>query len=131
MRHRRMAVYDEFAVVLRRVEKFMTNPEQIVEVLLLDRDSRADTRMHEQEIATTKTVAEALQENLVRAREARSGRWPWSPHGSPAWGSTIEPNRAISRIDYDLDYIEKWSLRMDFMIIARTIRREFLSGNGF
>jgi exopolysaccharide biosynthesis polyprenyl glycosylphosphotransferase len=46
-------------------------------------------------------------------------------------GSTVEPNRAISRIDYDLDYIEKWSLRMDIMIIARTIRREFLSGSGF
>jgi lipopolysaccharide/colanic/teichoic acid biosynthesis glycosyltransferase len=46
-------------------------------------------------------------------------------------GSTIEPNRAISRIDYDLDYIEKWSLRMDVMIIMRTIRREFLSGSGF
>jgi exopolysaccharide biosynthesis polyprenyl glycosylphosphotransferase len=46
-------------------------------------------------------------------------------------GSTVEPTRAISRIDYDLDYIEKWSLRMDIMIIARTIRREFLSGNGF
>ena len=46
-------------------------------------------------------------------------------------GSTVEPNRAISRIDYDLDYIERWSLRMDIMIIARTIRREFLSGSGF
>lgn len=46
-------------------------------------------------------------------------------------GSTAESNRAISRIDYDLDYIEKWSLRMDVMIIARTIRREFLSGSGF
>jgi lipopolysaccharide/colanic/teichoic acid biosynthesis glycosyltransferase len=46
-------------------------------------------------------------------------------------GSTIEPNCAISRIDYDLDYIEKWSLRMDIMIIVRTIRREFLSGSGF
>ena len=46
-------------------------------------------------------------------------------------GSTVEPNLAISRIDYDLDYIEKWSLRMDIMIIARTIRREFLSGSGF
>jgi lipopolysaccharide/colanic/teichoic acid biosynthesis glycosyltransferase len=45
-------------------------------------------------------------------------------------GSTVESNRAISRIDYDLDYIEKWSLRMDIMIIARTIRREFLSGSG-
>jgi exopolysaccharide biosynthesis polyprenyl glycosylphosphotransferase len=46
-------------------------------------------------------------------------------------GSTVEPNRAISRIDYDLDYIEKWSLRMDIMIIVRTIRKEFLSGSGF
>ena len=45
-------------------------------------------------------------------------------------GSTVEPNRAISRIDYDLDYIEKWSLRMDIMILVRTIRREFLSGSG-
>ena len=46
-------------------------------------------------------------------------------------GSTAESNSAISRIDYDLHYIEKWSLRMDIMIIARTIRREFLSGSGF
>jgi lipopolysaccharide/colanic/teichoic acid biosynthesis glycosyltransferase len=46
-------------------------------------------------------------------------------------GSTVESSRAISRIDYDLDYIEKWSLRMDILIIVRTIRREFLSGSGF
>lgn len=46
-------------------------------------------------------------------------------------GSTVEPGLAISRIDHDLDYIEKWSLRMDVAIIARTVRREFLSGNGF
>jgi lipopolysaccharide/colanic/teichoic acid biosynthesis glycosyltransferase len=44
-------------------------------------------------------------------------------------GSTVEAPRAISRIDYDLDYIEKWSMRMDIMIIVRTVRREFLSGN--
>lgn len=46
-------------------------------------------------------------------------------------GSTVEAPRAISRIDYDLDYIEKWSMRMDIMIIVRTVRREFLSGSGF
>jgi exopolysaccharide biosynthesis polyprenyl glycosylphosphotransferase len=46
-------------------------------------------------------------------------------------GSTVEPSRAISRIDYDLDYIEKWSLWMDIRIILRTVRREFLSGSGF
>ncbi|WP_246661020.1 MULTISPECIES: sugar transferase [unclassified Tardiphaga] len=46
-------------------------------------------------------------------------------------GSTVEPALAISRIEYDLDYIEKWSLRMDIMIIVKTVRREFLSGSGF
>lgn len=46
-------------------------------------------------------------------------------------GSTVEPGLAIARIGHDLDYIEKWSLRMDLAIIARTVRREFLSGNGF
>ncbi|MGP9813770.1 sugar transferase [Rhodopseudomonas sp. NSM] len=46
-------------------------------------------------------------------------------------GSTVEAGRAISRIDYDLVYIEQWSLGMDIMIILRTIRREFLSGSGF
>ena len=46
-------------------------------------------------------------------------------------GSTAEFGPAISRIDYDLHYIEKWSLRMDVMIIIRTIRKEFLSGSGF
>jgi polysaccharide biosynthesis protein PslA len=46
-------------------------------------------------------------------------------------GSTVEAGRAISRIDYDLEYIEKWSLGLDIMIILRTIRREFLSGSAF
>lgn len=46
-------------------------------------------------------------------------------------GSTAESGRAISRIDYDLHYIEKWSLRLDLLIILRTIRKEFLLGNGF
>jgi polysaccharide biosynthesis protein PslA len=46
-------------------------------------------------------------------------------------GSTVEAGRAISRINYDLDYIEKWSLRLDIMIIMRTVRTEFLSGSGF
>lgn len=46
-------------------------------------------------------------------------------------GSTAEADPAISRIDYDLEYIERWSLRLDVMIILRTIRREFISGSGF
>jgi exopolysaccharide biosynthesis polyprenyl glycosylphosphotransferase len=46
-------------------------------------------------------------------------------------GSTVEAGHAISRIDYDLEYIERWSLGLDIMIILRTIRKEFLSGTGF
>lgn len=46
-------------------------------------------------------------------------------------GSTVEFGRAVSRIDYDLYYIEKWSLRLDIIIILRTLRKEFLSGSGF
>jgi lipopolysaccharide/colanic/teichoic acid biosynthesis glycosyltransferase len=46
-------------------------------------------------------------------------------------GSTVDPRLAIARIDHDLDYIATWSLRMDLVIIVRTIRREFLSGSGF
>ena len=45
-------------------------------------------------------------------------------------GSTAEARLAIARINYDLDYIEKWSLKMDISIIVKTVRREFLSGNG-
>lgn len=45
-------------------------------------------------------------------------------------GSTAEYGKAVARIDHDLDYIEKWSLRMDVAIIAQTVRREFLSGSG-
>lgn len=45
-------------------------------------------------------------------------------------GSTVEPDLAIKRIDYDLDYIEKWSFQMDVEVLLRTVRREFLSGSG-
>lgn len=46
-------------------------------------------------------------------------------------GSTADAAAAIARIGYDLEYIEKWSLWMDVKVIARTVQREFLSGNGF
>lgn len=45
-------------------------------------------------------------------------------------GSTAQAHDAINRIDYDLEYIEKWSLWLDIKIILKTIRREFLSGTG-
>jgi polysaccharide biosynthesis protein PslA len=78
-------------------------------------------------------AAELLYEDLVpyyfQRHSARPGITGLA-QVSGCRGSTTEPNRAISRIDYDLDYIEKWSLRMDIAIIGRTIRKEFLSGSG-
>jgi polysaccharide biosynthesis protein PslA len=45
-------------------------------------------------------------------------------------GSTAEASAAIARIDYDLEYMETWSLWCDVKIILRTIRQEFLFGSG-
>jgi lipopolysaccharide/colanic/teichoic acid biosynthesis glycosyltransferase len=45
-------------------------------------------------------------------------------------GETVQAHDAIARIDYDLEYIEKWSPWIDVKIIAKTCRREFLSGHG-
>jgi lipopolysaccharide/colanic/teichoic acid biosynthesis glycosyltransferase len=45
-------------------------------------------------------------------------------------GSTEEGESAIARVDYDLDYIEHRSLRLDLSIIVRTVRKEFLAGSG-
>jgi hypothetical protein len=49
---------DKVSVVLRRVEKLMANPEQIVEVLPLDRNARANPGMDEQEVSAAETVVE-------------------------------------------------------------------------
>ena len=46
-------------------------------------------------------------------------------------GSTVDPTLAIARIDYDLDYIEAWSMVKDIRIIVETVRKEFISGNAF
>jgi exopolysaccharide biosynthesis polyprenyl glycosylphosphotransferase len=45
-------------------------------------------------------------------------------------GSTENAGAAISRIHYDLEYIETWSVWLDVRIIVRTAVREFLFGSG-
>jgi exopolysaccharide biosynthesis polyprenyl glycosylphosphotransferase len=45
-------------------------------------------------------------------------------------GSTALAAAAVSRVDYDLAYIEQWSLWLDVKIIWRTIRHEFFCGTG-
>jgi lipopolysaccharide/colanic/teichoic acid biosynthesis glycosyltransferase len=45
-------------------------------------------------------------------------------------GSTEDAEDAIARVDYDLEYIEHRSLKLDLAIIIRTVRKEFLAGSG-
>jgi exopolysaccharide biosynthesis polyprenyl glycosylphosphotransferase len=45
-------------------------------------------------------------------------------------GSTAAADAAVSRVDYDLEYIERWSLWLDIKIIWQTIRHEFFFGHG-
>ena len=45
-------------------------------------------------------------------------------------GSTAVPAAAIERLDYDLRYIEQWSLGLDLFIIVRTVVRELAAGSG-
>lgn len=45
-------------------------------------------------------------------------------------GSTEDAESAITRVDFDLEYIERRSLHLDIGIIVRTVRKEFLAGSG-
>jgi len=45
-------------------------------------------------------------------------------------GSTTERSTAIARVDYDLAYIDNWSLGLDLKIIFLTVWRELTRGTG-
>jgi len=65
MRHRRMTMHDESSVTPRRVEELITNPNQIIGILMLNRDIRANAGVHEQEIAATELIAQASHDQIV------------------------------------------------------------------
>ena len=70
MWHRRVAVNDEFAVVpAGRIEKFVTDPEQIVRILTLERNAGAYAGVHEQKISAAIDVSQSPQEQFVESRE--------------------------------------------------------------
>lgn len=79
-------------------------------------------------------AADMLYEDLVpyyfQRHSARPGITGLSQI-SGCRGSTVDPKLAIARIDYDLDYIESWSMVRDIRIIVQTVRKEFISGNAF
>src|SRR6185436_18949390 len=62
---RRVTMHDESFVIPRRLEELVPNPDQIVNVLLLDGDVGANAGMHEQEIAATELIAQTLHEQFV------------------------------------------------------------------
>jgi lipopolysaccharide/colanic/teichoic acid biosynthesis glycosyltransferase len=45
-------------------------------------------------------------------------------------GSTSVPLSAIERLERDLQYIARWSLWLDLVIIVRTVIRELFAGSG-
>lgn len=45
-------------------------------------------------------------------------------------GSTVNADAAMNRVDYDLEYIERWSLWLDIKIIWWTVKREIFFGRG-
>jgi exopolysaccharide biosynthesis polyprenyl glycosylphosphotransferase len=45
-------------------------------------------------------------------------------------GSTVDGRAATARIDYDLAYIDNWSLGLDLKILFLTVWREFTRGTG-
>ena len=46
-------------------------------------------------------------------------------------GGTTDLGLALSRIDYDIAYIQNFSIWLDLLIIIRTLRRQFLTGSGY
>src|SRR5690349_10091027 len=69
MRDRRMTVHDEAFMASRVVEELVTNPNQIVGILIIEWNARPNACMYEQEIATTELIAQALHEQFVSARK--------------------------------------------------------------
>ena len=61
MVHRGVAVHDDLAMIDRRVQELVANPEQIFGALLCDRDTRTYSRVDEQKISTSETIAQALE----------------------------------------------------------------------
>jgi polysaccharide biosynthesis protein PslA len=46
-------------------------------------------------------------------------------------GATTDLELARARIDHDIAYIQNFSIWLDFVIILRTLRHEFLNGSGY
>ena len=46
-------------------------------------------------------------------------------------GETDTLDKMQARIDFDLDYLRHWSLRLDFLIILKTIKLVFKDSHAY
>src|SRR5215207_9320859 len=69
MRHWRMTVHDESFVIPCGLEELVPNPDQIVHILLFDRDVWANAGVSEQKIAAAELIAQTLHEQFVGTRK--------------------------------------------------------------
>lgn len=98
---------------------------QLINVILGDM-SLVGPRPHVPGMQAASTLYESLVPYYFQRHTIRPGITGLA-QVSGCRGSTANADAAISRVDYDLEYIERWSLWLDIKIIWWTIRRELFS----
>lgn len=101
---------------------------QLINVVLGDM-SLVGPRPHVPGMQAASTLYESLVPYYFQRHTIRPGITGLA-QVSGCRGSTANAEAAISRVDYDLQYIEQWSLWLDIKIIWWTVKREFFTGKG-
>jgi lipopolysaccharide/colanic/teichoic acid biosynthesis glycosyltransferase len=101
---------------------------QLINVVLGDM-SLVGPRPHVPGMQAASTLYESLVPYYFQRHTIRPGITGLA-QVSGCRGSTANADAAISRVDYDLEYIERWSLWLDIKIIWWTIKREVFFGHG-
>jgi exopolysaccharide biosynthesis polyprenyl glycosylphosphotransferase len=101
---------------------------QLINVILGDM-SLVGPRPHVPGMQAASTLYESLVPYYFQRHTIRPGITGLA-QVSGCRGSTANAEAAISRVDYDLEYIEHWSLWLDLKIIWWTVKRELFSRHG-
>lgn len=90
-------MHDHLAMIDLRVQELIPNPVQILWILQVHGNAWLYSRVDEQKISTSETVAETLQEQFVFAGKElnqRSSNRGWCFHfGSCAWNNAVRRKR--------------------------------------
>ena len=101
---------------------------QLINVVLGDM-SLVGPRPHVPGMQAASTLYESLVPYYFQRHNIRPGITGLA-QVSGCRGSTANADAAISRVDYDLEYIERWSIWLDIKIIWWTVKRELFFGHG-